>query len=1141
MSIEQNIDRLRAINNDSTIQNLIAQAHSRYILLNTSENKESFPPYTIQDNSLNILAFYYLEIGCSFAENQNLENAREPMEMGASILEQVHAASINKAELSNYYSVISALAYYVSFQYSKSFILIQKTDANTILARLISAFLQRNFRILAREVERIVVDNTYEDEFVASNNEIEGSDKIYIITIARSLNGFVKYFETGDGTFLETAKANLLLLKEISEIKCEPAIWWVIRLLILICDGFKEAALWNSLKIHFDPSSDIVKKYIRSLVYLRPRGIYELFITQRKSLSKVLNAAGSGCVVTIPTSSGKTRIAELAILDNFIKDPEGKVLYIAPFRSLAFEIENSLEKILSNVGITLSHLYGGSLFSRMDEKIIQESNVIIATPEKCKAILRGNREIADQIRLVVIDEGHLLGLDERLVGNEMFYDELRFFVEKNGGRFLLLSAVLPNSQELSLWLTKSIDTVYKDNWRPSDERLGVLEWSGEQVNLEWKNNDVGRPSFNNRFIIKEELQLVKGQKKVRYFPNDKNEAVAATAFKLKVFGTSLIFVGLKDSVFTMADAYLKCLGTSPEDFQYSNLIDWRAYQLACIESYGENSKWYSFAAKGILCHHGGLNPDVRLPLERLMRTDKPLVIISTSTLGQGVNLGVSTVIFSTLYQSGEPIKSRDFWNIAGRAGRAFVDYEGKVLVALDTSDESNSFKKINRIKKSHPRAYQRQKDWIIGKQKETIQDYFNKETIDIASSGILALIKALMRVSESDGVPFDLLIQLISENKIEEIGSRAKEINDALDLIDDTLLSLHDLNNIADEADYGWIENFFKNSLAYIQIKENDGLSRENLISFFKARVSGIQNKVGNNRDRWKSIINSGIPLNSDLFIESKMEEIALLLSSFGGSEKNLVAKVELALSLITVIRETPVLEFDKHSENEEFKIILGKWISGDSIASLKEFEDADEIVSDIFVYKLPWILSGIGKKFRKRSMEIEAQLVEEISMLIEVGLPNLRAVKIYQAGIRSRVSAKELSEFFAEELWEKSIKSYKDEIVENYDFFKELSSSTCGEWIDLLLSTSKSKIFSVNRISNFRFDDAIKYCDKLTAKEINGRPYLISPDLTFSMDVSVANVDFSPVLMLDGIYFSYDKEDNFWKMVVDNPYIEIN
>jgi hypothetical protein len=218
MNIEQNTARLKKINNDSLIQNLIAQANARYILLNTSENRENFPPYTIEDDNLNILAFYYLDIGCSFAENENLEEAREPMEKGASILEHVHGSEANKHELSNYYSLISALAYYVSFQYSKSFILIGKTQTNTIISKLVSLFLQRNFNELSIEVERLMVDSAYKDDFISENDdEIDGVDKIYTITIAKSLDAFVKYFQTGNNKFLIRAKSELLLIKEIAE------------------------------------------------------------------------------------------------------------------------------------------------------------------------------------------------------------------------------------------------------------------------------------------------------------------------------------------------------------------------------------------------------------------------------------------------------------------------------------------------------------------------------------------------------------------------------------------------------------------------------------------------------------------------------------------------------------------------------------------------------------------------------------------------------------------------------------------------------------------------------------------------------------------------------------------------------------
>jgi hypothetical protein len=711
-------ESLNRLDEDRVVQNLIAQANARYILLNTSEESANFPPYTIQDNNLNILAFHYLNLGCSYAENQRLADAMAPLEKGASILEAVHAPLVNQNATSNYFGVIASMAYYVGFQYSKAFILITKFEATTVIARMIRYFLQRNFRQLNETIYTILLDSDHQDRAIAAQDE-DGTDntRVYESIIARSLDGFIKFYESGDEEFLQEARALLNNGKEIAAIEGDPGIWWTVRLLLLISDGFNEASLWNALGDYFDIEDIQVRNYIRSLVYMEPRGIYELFLTQRKSLAKVLDREAPGCVVSIPTSSGKTRIAEIAILHVMQQNPESKILYIAPFRSLAFEVESNLERVFEHSGIAISHLYGGSLYSKLDEMAIEDAQVIIATPEKAKAILRGNNDLASQISLAIIDEGHLLGDNKRLIMNEIFYEELRYYIQENNGRFLLLSAVLPNADDIATWLTGTADTVYRENWRPSDERLGILEWNNGVVNLNWESLDTERASFNRRFIVAEQLPRVKYQRKnvEKYFPEDKNDAVAATAYKLRNFGPALIFVGLKASVFVMASSYLKVLGTNANNHPWKSRNDWRTFELACVEAYGENNGWLNFARKGILCHNSDLHWDVRLPLERLMRSDRPLVIISTSTLGQGVNLGVSTVIFSTLFQSGSEITARDFWNIAGRAGRAYVDHEGKILVALDTNG-------LNRRRREE--------------KYDEVREYFDKEKIDLASRHI---------------------------------------------------------------------------------------------------------------------------------------------------------------------------------------------------------------------------------------------------------------------------------------------------------------------------------------------------------------------------------------------------------------------
>ena len=1124
MTTNECLEKERRLENDSYVQNMIAQANARYILFNTSEERANFPNYTIKDENLNILAFYYLNLGCNLLENKEIEASRAPIEKAASILEFVHGSKTNQQNTSNFYGLVSSLAYYACFQYSKAFILIRKIQSEQKIARLISLFLKRNFVILSNEINEVITDNNYSDELVKELDETEADRRINEFIIAKGLDGFIKYLQTGDKEILETARKSLTSLKEISELKSDPGTWWTIRLLLLIIDGMLESSLWSSLGIHFDVDSRFIQSYIKSLVYSRPRGIYELFITQRKSLKNVLNVDNLGCIVNIPTSSGKTRIAEIAILDMLVKNPSSKILYIAPFRSLAFEVENSLETSFNHVGIVVSHLYGGSLYSKLDEKLINESNVIIATPEKAKALLRGNEDILNSIELIIIDEGHLIGADKRLIVNEIFYEELRYFVSKNKGRFLVLSAVLPNSDDLGDWLTNSKESVYRDVWRPSDERLGILEWDGEFVNLNWESNDKERSSFNRKFIIQEQLPLTRKQKTPKYFPSDKNEAVATTAYKLRNFGSVLIFVGKKASVFVMAAAYKRSLGNSPEDFKWKNEDDWKTFELACVETYGEDSNWLLYAKKGILCHNSDLHSDVRLPMERLMRKDKPLVIIATSTLGQGVNIGVSTVIFSTIFQSKGQIKAREFWNIAGRAGRAFVDHEGKILVALDSSDTS-TYKARNKIK------------WY----KQEIAGYFDKGKLESAKSGLLTLVKFLKQISGEKGIDFETLLQLISENKILEVVSEVKEIDDILDWIDDALLSLHLTNNLEEgEPNIEWVEKFFSGSLACIQASKDKVITSDNFVSFIKARVAGISKKIGNDRAKWNSIVRSGLPLNSNLIIEDKLFDVLLDVSAYKASKMEIDDKISLLKKIEDTLIDLPIISEENLSTSANYDKIRESWLRGIEMSQIIELEGATEIITKLYAFKMPWIISGIAKKLKLREFTDESEILDELAILVESGLPDLKSVKIHQAGIRSRAAAREIGEQFIFELWNMTVKDYKLELLLNKEDYIKSVSSASGKWLELMVSNSKISRHIVDKVPSFSYGKTHELTTILYPKKIKEKQYLMSSDLSFIKEIEKSTIDFSSVNNIPGIFFKYNSDQNSWNMEVDNPYVHV-
>jgi hypothetical protein len=572
------------------------------------------------------------------------------------------------------------------------------------------------------------------------------------------------------------------------------------------------------------------------------------------------------------------------------------------------------------------------------------------------------------------------------------------------------------------WLTTSTENVYKENWRPSDERLGILEWNGTSVNLNWINADSERNSFNPRFIVNKVLPKLPRQRKTRYFPENKKQAIAATAYKLRTFGTVLIFVGIKKSVFSIAHEYEQCIENDNRNFIYKNQNNWKAFELACIESYGENSKWLSYAKLGILCHNADLLDDVRLPLERLMRSEKPNVIIATSTLGQGVNLGVSTVIFSTLYQGSskgqELIAKRDFWNIAGRAGRAFVDNEGKILVALDLVNKDN-------------RRIIWERDYIL--------TYLDKSQIDKAQSGCLTLIRALKKAAFENGLSFDNLIELIADDNIEEIHERSDELKDYLDWIDDGLLSLQNANT-NDIINFDWIDDYFRSSLAYIQSKYFEDISGDEVLAFITARTKGILSKVGIDKEVWKSTICSGIPLNSDLQIETKFDDIINVINEYQLTELTLDDKIGLIESLEILINDTNVLA-EAYLKSKDVSEIRIKWIKGIAISEITSLEHATEIITKHYSYNLPWVLNGVAKKMKNKDLIVESEIIEELSILVESGLPDLKSVKVYQAGIRSRTSAIEIAALFEEDLWDMSIKYYKNELILNADFYKSQGS----------------------------------------------------------------------------------------------------
>ncbi|MFD3003656.1 DEAD/DEAH box helicase [Pontibacter toksunensis] len=1123
MSTEKATQVYQRIEQDELAQSLIAESNARHILYNVNEPNENFPPFTPGlDDRLSTIAFSYISIGCQFAENREYHLALEPLEKGANILRNIHAPLANRKDYSLYFVLTSSLAYYACGQYSKSFILLKTAAFESDTASLISLFLKKDFTKLVELVNRVLLtDYIYEASNPELGLESEIDKRIYTSLLAKSFNMLIEYIFTGNEEWLVESIEILDDLEELLRIDNEPSMWWAVRLLRIIFRDFKDSSLWTLLPPYFDNNSFRVNDFIVSLAF-RKSPVFELFYSQKISLPKLLNQENRGVIISLPTSSGKTRIAELGIFSCLNNNPGAKVIYIAPYKSLAYEIEETFDLTFSTLDYKVTHLYGGAQYSRIDISLIEESDIIIGTPEKVKAILRANPEIVEGVKLVVIDEGHLLGAQERFIRNELLIEEFKSHMNANGGRILLLSAVLPNSFEISKWLTGESANAVTSKWRPSEERFGVIEWTGDEVNINWRG---AHESSNQSFITKEAFQ--KG-KKTHYYPSNKKDAIAAVAVKLSTFGSVLLFVSLKASVFTYAKSVFKAMGHNAAPFKWKTDADWEAFSMACDEAYGKDSEILKHATYGILCHNGDLPSEVRIIMERLMRTNCPPIIVATSTLGQGVNIGVSTVIFTTHWVNGSPMDHRDFWNIAGRAGRAYVDHEGKILVCLDRTD----------------------KEWRNARDLKHFESYFDKYKNEDTKSGLFIILRNIKSIATECNIPFDLLLQLIADNDFTQFKDPngrdySESIDYAFDLMDDSLLALNlhfKSYELSDPSD--WIDDFFRESLATIQAEKSKAISIEELIAFLKHRNQGILRMVGSHT-RWKGLVNTGLPLKSSLLLDELLPELIRVAEELHVSSGNFNDRVTFLESIEKALVNLPVVR-SKISKYGQIEIdnVRAPWLQGLSIKEIKVFEKGQEICNDYYGYTLPWVINAISRKLKFAEQEAIAKYFEEIALLIETGLPNMLALKIYLAGIKSRSSSIELSETIDNQLVDLSVRDIYIHLVSNAEQISELCSPTSRSWIELLKNTSSSKFKKPISFKEFKIKDQDIKSKILLPKAYNEVLYLVSPDYGEVIEVkSSKELPFRDVANNLGIQFRRIIKGGMtsYRLHIRNPHLSWN
>lgn len=428
--------------------------------------------------------------------------------------------------------------------------------------------------------------------------------------------------------------------------------------------------------------------------------LFEFLPPQRVAIRKagLIGGASRSVVVNLPTSSGKTLIAEFRILQAIFQFnyEKGWVAYLAPTRALVHQVATRLRKDFSNVGINVEEVSPALEVDNVEAQLLQESRseytfrVLVTTPEKFDFMIRGGWEerIGRPLTLVVVDEAHNIANGSRGVKLELLLSTINR--ECENAQFLLLTPFIRNSKEVAKWLAPDShnETSLSLHWQPNDRVVGIVKPKSIPGRGNYSLDFSTVHTTHETLEIPEEFTLT-DQRNLGLNWSDVKSSLsniaAATAYKLKKRGSVIVLARTIPRTWSIARKL-----TQDEETKVNTDRD-----IALVRRYISNELGNQFGLSellnyGVAVHHSGLPDDIKRLVEWLFEAGKLDILVATTTIAQGVNFPVSSIVLATHQYPGPPpvdLPAEDFWNLAGRAGRVKQGSVGTVVLAANSEQK----------------------------------------------------------------------------------------------------------------------------------------------------------------------------------------------------------------------------------------------------------------------------------------------------------------------------------------------------------------------------------------------------------------------------------------------------------------------
>jgi helicase len=505
--------------------------------------------------------------------------------------------------------------------------------------------------------------------------------------------GVRESIQRGDSQQLEQLISNSRVAEK-QALQEGPAAWIGARLLSRLLAGFRHTNLRAVLPNGY---SGFWSPLIESFVNRRP-STWEFFPSQIEAIRGGLLVSDESYALQMPTGAGKTTVCE-TLLYSYLKTHPGDVaIMLVPYRSLAAELRGTLVKQLNSLGIAASCAYGGTVPVGDELHGLANVRAVIATPESLSGLLGADAQFAQRIGLIICDEGHLLDGGGRGIGLELLLSRMSARTVRPP-RFVFISAIVPNIEEINAWLGGNADTVIRSTYRPAIAEFAVLRPVGNgtsmEISLAMHPHEVKQKQFSIDGFLSRKNFLYRnartGRQNTHSFTSIKTQAIAA-ARQVLPMGSVAIFAANKrgsQGAIGIAESLLEQLLVElplPKPIDYGRREALQESVAYLEAEYGSDWIGAKCVIHGVVLHHGDIPQETREILEALVRDQDVKLVICTSTLAEGVNLPIRTLVLYSVQRRGgggqiQNMLARDIKNLVGRAGRAGANTKGLVICA----------------------------------------------------------------------------------------------------------------------------------------------------------------------------------------------------------------------------------------------------------------------------------------------------------------------------------------------------------------------------------------------------------------------------------------------------------------------------